>query len=184
MRHELMYHHLRHVSTSCKQYPLFGSYHHHDFDLVNPITIGILMMSTFLLQRIQHLKKKFYFHFQDYIDLIMWKVLDSTLTFLVTLTSLLLKKICLSHVLCKCSPFLYFGYFVILLIFEVWYWNNLPFQFFEQVQFLDRHHLLIKFGSVDGGVSTSYIYASLISKSCILSSRFSHVYDVLSFDCY
>ncbi|XP_020685394.1 light-mediated development protein DET1 isoform X2 [Dendrobium catenatum] len=44
--------------------------------------------------RIQHLKKKFYFHFQDYIDLIMWKV-----------------------------------------------------------QFLDRHHLLIKFGSVDGVVS-------------------------------
>jgi de-etiolated-1 len=24
---------------------------------------------------------------------------------------------------------------------------------FEQVQFLDRHHLFIKFGSVDGGVS-------------------------------
>ncbi|XP_020579236.1 light-mediated development protein DET1 [Phalaenopsis equestris] len=44
--------------------------------------------------RIQLLKKKFYFHFQDYIDLIMWKV-----------------------------------------------------------QFLDRHHLLIKFGSVDGVVS-------------------------------
>lgn len=46
--------------------------------------------------RVQHLKKKFYFHFQDYVDLIMWKV-----------------------------------------------------------QFLDRHHLLIKFGSVDGGVSRS-----------------------------
>ncbi|XP_049364585.1 light-mediated development protein DET1 isoform X3 [Solanum verrucosum] len=45
-------------------------------------------------QRVQCLKKKFYFHFQDYIDLIIWKV-----------------------------------------------------------QFLDRHHLLIKFGSVDGGVS-------------------------------
>ncbi|KAK4748008.1 hypothetical protein SAY87_014594 [Trapa incisa] len=44
--------------------------------------------------RIQSLKKKFYFHFQDYVDLIIWKV-----------------------------------------------------------QFLDRHHLLIKFGSVDGGVS-------------------------------
>ncbi|KAF7837373.1 light-mediated development protein DET1 isoform X1 [Senna tora] len=44
--------------------------------------------------RVQSLKKKFYFHFQDYVDLIMWKV-----------------------------------------------------------QFLDRHHLLIKFGSVDGGVS-------------------------------
>ncbi|XP_073106301.1 light-mediated development protein DET1 isoform X3 [Elaeis guineensis] len=46
--------------------------------------------------RVQHLKKKFYFHFQDYVDLIMWKV-----------------------------------------------------------QFLDRHHLLIKFGSVDGGVARS-----------------------------
>eukprot|EP00257_Ricinus_communis_P016591 XP_015574807.1 light-mediated development protein DET1 isoform X1 [Ricinus communis] len=46
--------------------------------------------------RVQCLKKKFYFHFQDYVDLIMWKV-----------------------------------------------------------QFLDRHHLLIKFGSVDGGVSRS-----------------------------
>ncbi|WCJ32879.1 Light-mediated development protein DET1 [Euphorbia peplus] len=44
--------------------------------------------------RVQGLKKKFYFHFQDYADLIIWKV-----------------------------------------------------------QFLDRHHLLIKFGSVDGGVS-------------------------------
>ncbi|XP_026664116.2 light-mediated development protein DET1 isoform X4 [Phoenix dactylifera] len=44
--------------------------------------------------RVQHLKKKFYFHFQDYVDLIMWK-------------------------------------------------------------FLDRHHLLIKFGSVDGGVARS-----------------------------
>ncbi|KAF5179106.1 Light-mediated development protein det1 [Thalictrum thalictroides] len=46
------------------------------------------------LQRVQSLKKKFYMHFQDYVDLIMWKV-----------------------------------------------------------QFLDRHHLLIKFGSVDGWVS-------------------------------
>ncbi|KAK8471797.1 hypothetical protein PHAVU_002G035400 [Phaseolus vulgaris] len=44
--------------------------------------------------RIQGLRKKFYFHFQDYVDLIIWKV-----------------------------------------------------------QFLDRHHLLIKFGSVDGGVA-------------------------------
>ncbi|BFG20625.1 hypothetical protein CerSpe_068990 [Prunus speciosa] len=44
--------------------------------------------------RVQSLKKKFYFHFQDYVDLVIWKV-----------------------------------------------------------QFLDRHHLLIKFGSVDGGVS-------------------------------
>ncbi|CAL9030075.1 unnamed protein product [Prunus brigantina] len=45
-------------------------------------------------QRVQSLKKKFCFHFQDYVDLVIWKV-----------------------------------------------------------QFLDRHHLLIKFGSVDGGVS-------------------------------
>ncbi|KAJ6809758.1 light-mediated development protein DET1 [Iris pallida] len=44
--------------------------------------------------RVQHLKMKFYCYFQDYVDLIMWKV-----------------------------------------------------------QFLDRHHLLIKFGSVDGVVS-------------------------------
>ncbi|XP_021282131.1 light-mediated development protein DET1 isoform X3 [Herrania umbratica] len=44
--------------------------------------------------RVQCLKKKFYFHFQDYVDLMIWKV-----------------------------------------------------------QFLDRHHLLIKFGSVDGGIS-------------------------------
>ncbi|XP_019444611.1 PREDICTED: light-mediated development protein DET1 isoform X1 [Lupinus angustifolius] len=46
--------------------------------------------------RIQTLRKKFYFHFQDYADLIIWKV-----------------------------------------------------------QFLDRHHLLIKFGSVDGGPQVS-----------------------------
>lgn len=44
--------------------------------------------------RFQSLKKKFYFHFQDYADLVIWKV-----------------------------------------------------------QFLDRNHLLIKFGSVDGGVA-------------------------------
>ncbi|XP_031390631.1 light-mediated development protein DET1 isoform X2 [Punica granatum] len=44
--------------------------------------------------RIHSLKKKFFFHFQDYVDLIIWKV-----------------------------------------------------------QFLDRHHLLIKFGSVDGWLS-------------------------------
>jgi hypothetical protein len=28
---------------------------------------------------------------------------------------------------------------------------------FEQVQFLDRHHLFIKFGSVDGGVSHFFL---------------------------
>ncbi|KAG7615459.1 Light-mediated development protein DET1 [Arabidopsis thaliana] len=48
------------------------------------------------VMRVQSLKKKFYFHFQDYVDLIIWKV-----------------------------------------------------------QFLDRQHLLIKFGSVDGGVTRS-----------------------------
>ncbi|XP_042408416.1 light-mediated development protein DET1-like isoform X1 [Zingiber officinale] len=47
--------------------------------------------------RVQHLKKKFYYHFQDYLDLIMLK----------------------------------------------------------QVQFLDRQHLLLKFGSTDGGVRNS-----------------------------
>ncbi|KAK6253147.1 hypothetical protein QUC31_014867 [Theobroma cacao] len=46
--------------------------------------------------RVQCQKKKFYFHFQDYVDLMIWKV-----------------------------------------------------------QFLDRHHLLIKFGSVDGGFQIS-----------------------------
>uniref|UniRef100_A0A804UM22 Uncharacterized protein n=1 Tax=Zea mays TaxID=4577 RepID=A0A804UM22_MAIZE len=29
-------------------------------------------------ERVQHLKKKFYFHFQDYVDLIIWKVSRST----------------------------------------------------------------------------------------------------------
>lgn len=33
-----------------------------------------LYCSDNLLQRVQHLKKKFYFNFQDYVDLIMWKV--------------------------------------------------------------------------------------------------------------
>ncbi|XWS39637.1 hypothetical protein CRYUN_Cryun18bG0072100 [Craigia yunnanensis] len=48
----------------------------------------------YCFHRVQCRKKKFYFHFQDYVDLMIWKV-----------------------------------------------------------QFLDRHHLLIKFGSVNGGVS-------------------------------
>ena len=30
----------------------------------------------------------------------------------------------------------------------------------EQVQFLDRHHLFIKFGSVDGGVNTFFLRTS------------------------
>ncbi|RYR58905.1 hypothetical protein Ahy_A05g024770 isoform F [Arachis hypogaea] len=49
-----------------------------------------------ILVRVQKIRQKFYFHFQDYCDLIIWKV-----------------------------------------------------------QFLDRHHLLIKFGSVDGGRQVS-----------------------------
>lgn len=62
--------------------------------LLSFIFQGIWNEETDETLRIQCVKKKFYFHFQDYVDLIMWKV-----------------------------------------------------------QFLDRHHLLIKFGSVDGGVS-------------------------------
>ncbi|KAL5747027.1 hypothetical protein ACOSP7_024021 [Xanthoceras sorbifolium] len=61
--------------------------------LLSFIFRGIWNEETDQTVRIQCLKKKFYFHFQDYVDLIIWKV-----------------------------------------------------------QFLDRHHLLIKFGSVDGGV--------------------------------
>lgn len=62
--------------------------------LLSFIFRGIWNEETDPTLRVQSLKKKFYFHFQDYVDLIIWKV-----------------------------------------------------------QFLDRHHLLIKFGSVDGGVS-------------------------------
>ncbi|KAJ4706363.1 Light-mediated development protein DET1 [Melia azedarach] len=62
--------------------------------LLSFIFRGIWNEETDQTLRFQCLKKKFYFHFQDYVDLIIWKV-----------------------------------------------------------QFLDRHHLLIKFGSVDGGVS-------------------------------
>lgn len=62
--------------------------------LLSFIFQGIWNEETDETLRMQHVKKKFYFHFQDYVDLIMWKV-----------------------------------------------------------QLLDRHHLLIKFGSVDGGVS-------------------------------
>ncbi|KAG6497345.1 hypothetical protein ZIOFF_045244 [Zingiber officinale] len=59
-------------------------------------TIKMLNLNI-VLQRVQHLKKKFYYLFQDYLDLIMLK----------------------------------------------------------QVQFLDRQHLLLKFGSTDGGVRNS-----------------------------
>ncbi|KEH27396.1 light-mediated development protein DET1 [Medicago truncatula] len=62
--------------------------------LLSFIFQGIWNEETDDTLRIQRLRNKFYFHFQDYVDLIIWKV-----------------------------------------------------------QFLDRHHLLIKFGSVDGGVS-------------------------------
>ncbi|KAJ6885172.1 light-mediated development protein DET1-like [Populus alba x Populus x berolinensis] len=64
--------------------------------LLSFIFQGIWSEETDKFQRVQCLKKKFYFHFQDYVDLIIWKV-----------------------------------------------------------QFLDRHHLLIKFGSVDGGLQVS-----------------------------
>lgn len=33
-----------------------------------------IIFQIFICQRVQNLKKKFYFHFQDYVDLIMWKV--------------------------------------------------------------------------------------------------------------
>lgn len=62
--------------------------------LLSFIFRGIWTEETDQTLRIQCLKKKFYYHFQDYVDLIIWKV-----------------------------------------------------------QFLDRQHLLIKFGSVDGGMS-------------------------------
>lgn len=62
--------------------------------LLSFIFQGMWNEETDQAMRVQSLKKKFFFHFQDYVDLIIWKV-----------------------------------------------------------QFLDRHHLLIKFGSVDGGVS-------------------------------
>ncbi|CAI0449605.1 unnamed protein product [Linum tenue] len=55
-------------------------------------------------QTVQSMKKKFYFHFQDYVDLIIWKV-----------------------------------------------------------QFLDRHHLLIKFGSVEG-VNSAYELCGLFEQ--------------------
>ncbi|XP_078446006.1 light-mediated development protein 1 / deetiolated1 (DET1) isoform X2 [Wolffia australiana] len=64
--------------------------------LLSFIFRGLWGEETDIAQRVQLLKKKFYFHFQDYVDLVMSKV-----------------------------------------------------------QFLDRHHLLIKFGSVDGVVPRS-----------------------------
>uniref|UniRef100_A0A7N0TP82 Light-mediated development protein DET1 n=1 Tax=Kalanchoe fedtschenkoi TaxID=63787 RepID=A0A7N0TP82_KALFE len=62
--------------------------------LLSFIFQGIWNEETDDVARVQCLKTKFYFHFQDYVDLIIWKV-----------------------------------------------------------QFLDRQHLLIKFGSVEGGLS-------------------------------
>ncbi|KAK6921516.1 De-etiolated protein 1, Det1 [Dillenia turbinata] len=64
--------------------------------LLSYIYRGIWNEETDHILRMQGLKKKFYFHFQDFVDLIIWRV-----------------------------------------------------------QFLDRHHLLIKFGSVDGGLQAS-----------------------------
>ncbi|XP_011625180.1 light-mediated development protein DET1 isoform X1 [Amborella trichopoda] len=62
--------------------------------LLSFIFRGIWNEETDHSLRVQRLKKRFYFHFQDYVDLVMWKV-----------------------------------------------------------QFLDHHHLLIRFCSVDGGMS-------------------------------
>ncbi|KAL5556179.1 hypothetical protein UlMin_038415 [Ulmus minor] len=85
-----------------------NGFHQYQLTSENPFLSGIKQrLLSFIFQglwseesnhslRVQHLKKKFYFHFQDYADLIIWKV-----------------------------------------------------------QFLDRHHLLIKFGSVEAAVSRS-----------------------------
>lgn len=40
----------------------------------------IILIEFLFSQRVQHLKKKFYFHFQDYVDLIIWKVGIKSLT--------------------------------------------------------------------------------------------------------
>ncbi|KAL5053156.1 hypothetical protein RYX36_033838, partial [Vicia faba] len=64
--------------------------------LLSFIFQGLWNEETYDTLRIQRLRNKFYFHFQDYVDLVIWKV-----------------------------------------------------------QFFDRHHLLIKFGSVDGGPQVS-----------------------------
>lgn len=41
---------------------------------INVFNVINLTFMTFSLQRVQSLKKKFYFHFQDYVDLVIWKV--------------------------------------------------------------------------------------------------------------
>ncbi|KAJ0018059.1 hypothetical protein Pint_11658 [Pistacia integerrima] len=89
--------------------------------LLSFIFRGIWNEETDQTTRIQCLKKKFYFHFQDYVDLIIWKVLVNFLFY--------------PHIHIGISPFTY------------------SITTIGQVQFLDRHHLLIKFGSVDAGVS-------------------------------
>jgi len=38
------------------------------------VEINFFNYSPLIYQRIQGLRKKFYFHFQDYVDLIIWKV--------------------------------------------------------------------------------------------------------------
>lgn len=43
-------------------------------------TLIIILIEFLFSQRVQHLKKKFYFHFQDYVDLIIWKVGIKSLT--------------------------------------------------------------------------------------------------------
>ncbi|AQK41944.1 Light-mediated development protein DET1 [Zea mays] len=82
--------------------------------------------------RVQHLKKKFYFHFQDYVDLIIWK-LKSSFNSLRAITVLLARSF--SH-----KTFFSRGPYSMVV---------------DQAQFLDRQHLFVKFGSVDGGVSRS-----------------------------
>ncbi|PWZ12634.1 Light-mediated development protein DET1 [Zea mays] len=77
--------------------------------------------------RVQQLKK-FYFHFQDYVDLIIWKPDDVKACLLLLYRSF-------SH-----KTFFSRGPYSMVV---------------HQVQFLDRHHLFVKFGSVDGGVSRS-----------------------------
>lgn len=144
-----------------------------------------------MFQRVQCLKKKFYFHFQDYIDLIMWKV------------GLVIWNFCsiwalTSFVDCgnPCILFFFFLFQIIKYpfldslafiachpcIFCMHISRNslLVYDYSEQVQFLDRHHLLIKFGSVDGGVwivSFSHLWRSDVfvqnrtfSPRCILDS--------------
>ncbi|KAJ9680962.1 hypothetical protein PVL29_020063 [Vitis rotundifolia] len=104
--------------------------------------------------RMQCLKKKFYFRFQDYVDLIVWKVgrrvfilLHVLYTLIASCTKLDMRLTCLFVcVLSHCE------YIIQVLLHLSMVCNRLFIHFSGQAQFLDRHHLLIKFGSVDGGV--------------------------------